>query len=106
MQTSLEFCTIQPFTPVEDAFYGLDDAAHLAGLPRHFVIVCCKHGLVSPRVDAAYGGLYFSVPDIRLLRRIGYLHGECGINLVGIRIILDLTDEIERLRGARVATRP
>lgn len=89
---------IQPFAPNEETLYNLDEAAHLAGLPRQFVIVCWKHGLISPQVDAAYGGLFFDYAGVRALQRIGYLHGECGVNLTGIKIIMELMDEIERLK--------
>ena|SRR5688572_4518575 len=99
MSSTAAFYAIQPFTPQNEVLYNLDEAAHLARLPRHFVVVCWKHGLISPQVDSTYGGLFFDCASIRSLQRIGYLHGECGVNLTGIKIILELMDEVERLRG-------
>ncbi len=99
MTPALEYYAVQTFAPADEGFYSLDEAAHLAGLPRHFVAVCCKHGLATPKVDASYGGLFFNAHDIASLRRIAYLHGERGVNLTGIKIILELMDEIERLQG-------
>jgi hypothetical protein len=100
MRSRVALYAIQPFTPHEGVLYNLDEAAHLARLPRHFVVVCWKHGLISPQVDSTYGGLFFDLASVRGLQRIGYLHGECGINLTGIKIILELMEKIERLRGA------
>jgi DNA-binding transcriptional MerR regulator len=100
MSSMMTMFAVQPFTPDEHAIYNLDEAAHLATLPRHFVLVCCKHGLVAPIVDSAYGGLFFDYPAIRTLQRIGYLRRDCGVNLPGIKIIVELMDEIERLRTA------
>jgi DNA-binding transcriptional MerR regulator len=100
MSTTIAFHAIQPFTPHADVLYNLDEAAHLAGIPRHFLVVCCKHGLVSPHVDSTYGALLFDLDGIRALQRIGYLYCDCGVNLTGIKIIVELMDEMERLRGA------
>lgn len=103
-QPEISVHALQRFSPDPDAVYSLDVAAHLSGMPRHVVIVVCKHGLVSPLVDPDYGGFYFDQPAIRTLKRIQYLHGDCGINWAGIRIILGLMDEVERLRaGGRTA---
>jgi hypothetical protein len=101
MSTNKEvpFYSLQPFVPDPDAIFPLDAAAHLAHQPRHFVLVCCKRGLVSPSIDPDYGGFYFNAADIRTLQRIGYLHEDCGINLAGVHVILQLAGEVERLRG-------
>jgi DNA-binding transcriptional MerR regulator len=95
---------LQRFSPDPDSVYSIDTAAHLSGMPRHLILVSCKHGLVSPLVDPDYGGYYFDQPTIRTLKRINYLYSDCGINVAGIRIILGLMEEVERLRaGDRVA---
>jgi DNA-binding transcriptional MerR regulator len=100
MNSLIAIHALQPFALDQEAVYTLDEAAHLSNLPRHFVVVCWKHGLIAPRVDSAYGGLFFDYAAIRMLQRIGYLHGDCGVNLTGIKIIIELMDEVERLRGA------
>jgi DNA-binding transcriptional MerR regulator len=99
MIPAFEYYAVQTFTPAEEGFYNVDEAAHLAGIPRHFVAVCCKHGLVVPQIDSRYGGLLFDSDDIRTLQRIAYLHEERGVNLTGVQIILELMEEIERLKG-------
>lgn len=100
MNSTVTLFAVQPFAPDEHTLYSLDEAAHLSTLPRHFVLVCCKHGLIAPIVDSAYGGFFFDTPAIRTLQRIGYLRRDCGVNLTGIKIIVELMDEIERLRAA------
>lgn len=91
---------LQRFSPDPEAVFSLDVAAHLSGLPRHDVLVCCKHGLIAPRVDPEFGGFYFDAPTLRTLRHVAYLRVDCGINFAGIRIILGLMEEVERLRAA------
>jgi hypothetical protein len=95
------FYALQEFNPAANAVYPIDAAAHLAHVPRHFVLVCCKYGLVSPRVDPEFGGYFFDQAGIETLQRIGYLHADCGVNMTGIRIILRLIDELERFRAPR-----
>ena len=68
-------------------------------MPRHVVLVCCKHGLVSPIIDPEYGGFFFDATSIRTLQQIQYLRSDCGINFAGIQIILELMNEVERLRA-------
>ena len=67
-------------------------------MPRRLIAVYYKHGLVSPVVDPDCGGFYFNDEGIRALRRIEYLRTTCGLNLGGIKMILDLMNEVERLR--------
>jgi DNA-binding transcriptional MerR regulator len=98
--TALHLNALQRFEPDRDAIYTIDSAAHLAGMPRHQILVCCKHGLVSPLIDQDYGTYLFDTQAIRTLQRIRYLHQECGINLPGIQMILQLMEEVERLRTA------
>ncbi len=91
--------SLQPFAPDPELAYPIETIAHLANVPRHLVLLCCRHGLVAPEVDPEYGGYRFTGDAIRTLRRVDYLHADCGINFPGIRIILGLMDELDRLRG-------
>jgi DNA-binding transcriptional MerR regulator len=90
---------LQRFTPDPDAAYSIETIAHLAGVQRHTVLLCCRHRLISPIQDPDYGGYRFEVGAIQTLQRVEYLYRECGINFVGIRIILGLMDEVEHLRA-------
>jgi DNA-binding transcriptional MerR regulator len=90
--------TLQLFEPDAQAVYTLEQAARLTQLPRRLIAVYFKHGLVSPVMDPACGGWYFNDEAIRILRRIDYLRTACGINLAGIKLMMDLARQVERLR--------
>lgn len=91
---------LERFTPDPKAVYPIDTIAHLAGVPRHTVLLCCRHHLIAPQEDPEYGGYQFDAGIIQTLQRVEYLHRECEINFAGIRIILGLMDEVERLRAS------
>jgi len=88
---------IQVFEPDPGAIYTIDIAAELGHVSRRTILLYCRQGLISPFVDPERGGYYFNDEAIRLLRRIDYLHNVCGINLVGTKLILDLTNKVKRL---------
>jgi MerR family transcriptional regulator, heat shock protein HspR len=87
------------FEPPPNAVYTIDFAARLADLPRRTVLVCCKYGLVAPIADNAAGGYYFNSDAIYVLRRVAVLRDVCCDDLAGIKIILDLTNALERLQA-------
>jgi len=90
--------TLQLFEPDARAVYTLEATASLTRLPRRLIAVYFKHGLVSPVMDPACSGWYFNDEAIRILRRIEYLRTACGLNMVGIKLIMDLAREVEGLR--------
>jgi DNA-binding transcriptional MerR regulator len=90
---------LQLFEPDARALYTIEAAASLSQLPRRLIAVYCKYGLVSSVMDPACSGWCFNDEAIRILRRIEYLRSACGLNLVGIRLIIDLAREVEELRG-------
>jgi DNA-binding transcriptional MerR regulator len=90
---------LQLFDPPADAVYTIEAAAQLAGVPRRTILVYCKHRLLSPLLDARVQGYSFDGDGIRSLRRIEALRTVCGDDFAGIRIILDLTKELERLQA-------
>src|SRR5688572_630109 len=51
--------TVQPFAPAPDEAYPIDTIAHLADVPRHVVLLCCRHRVIEPQVDPEYGGYRF-----------------------------------------------
>jgi DNA-binding transcriptional MerR regulator len=89
--------TLQLFDPADDAVYTIEAAAHLAGIPRRTILVYCKHHLLSPVIDAETEGYSFDRDGIRSLRRIEALRAFCGDNFASIKVILDMTRELERL---------
>jgi DNA-binding transcriptional MerR regulator len=89
---------LQPFQPDASSVYPIETVATLVQVPRRHIVVYFKHGLVSPVIDPAYGGWWFDEEAIRTLRRIEYLRVDCGINLTGVKLIMDLSREVDLLR--------
>ncbi|MBP2707283.1 helix-turn-helix transcriptional regulator [Microbispora sp. RL4-1S] len=88
-----KFFDISDDTPV----YVISVAAQLSGLHPQTLRQYDRLGLVSPGRTAGRGRLY-STRDIVLLREVQRLSQEHGINLAGIKRILELETENIRLR--------
>lgn len=84
--------------------YVISVAAELSGLHPQTLRTYDRMGLVSPGRTSGRGRRY-SMRDIVLLREIQRLSQEEGINLAGIRQILDLQRETEALRAEVVRLR-
>jgi MerR family transcriptional regulator, heat shock protein HspR len=85
------------FSPGEDLpVYVISVAAELAGLHAQTLRTYDRLGLVVPG-RAPGGGRRYSARDIALLRDVQRMSTE-GVNLEGIRRVLDLEDEVGRLR--------
>ena len=69
--------------------YVISIAAKLADLPSWTLRVLDKEGIVKPRRTAKDRRLY-SDRDISLLARIRYLTEERGVNMNGVRLILEM----------------
>jgi MerR family transcriptional regulator, heat shock protein HspR len=83
--------------------FAISVAADRADLPIQNLRVYERRGLLEPARTAGGTRLY-SEADIVILRRIGQLLGE-GLNLAGIRQVLELETEIARLRASLDAAR-
>lgn len=79
--------------------YVISVAANLSGMHPQTLRGYEKVGLVTPRRTAG-GGRRYSMRDILALREIQRLSQEEGINLSGIKRILDLERELEQARMA------
>lgn len=79
--------------------YVISVAANLSGMHPQTLRGYEKVGLVTPRRTAG-GGRRYSMRDILALREIQRLSQEEGINLSGIKRILDLERELEQTRLA------
>lgn len=90
---------IQLFEPQRDEVYTIEATSRLVSSSRHAILVYCKHHLVSPANGTADHGYYFDRDAIYTLRRIEALRTVCGKDLAGIKIILELTAALERLRS-------
>ena len=90
--------TLQLFEPDPRTTYTIEAAAQIAQVPRRLIAIYCKLRMVSPVANSARGAFYFNDEGIRVLRQIEYLRAVRGINLDGVKMILDLKDEVEHLR--------
>ncbi|GAA1999713.1 heat shock protein transcriptional repressor HspR [Brevibacterium samyangense] len=79
------------------AVYVISVAAELAGMHPQTLRQYDRMGLVSPRRTSGRGRRY-SADDIAKLRLIQQLSQEDGINLTGIKQILELREQVEGLR--------
>ncbi|MDQ3985493.1 MAG: MerR family transcriptional regulator [Actinomycetota bacterium] len=80
----------------QQAIYVISVAAELAGVHPQTLRVYERKGLLSPQRTAGNTRRY-SEKDISLLRRIQELTQE-GVNLAGVMRVLELEDELDRLR--------
>ncbi len=76
-------------------------AAELAGMHAQTLRQYDRLGLVSPGRTSG-GGRRYSPRDVALLREVQRLSQEDGVNLAGIKRIIDLESQVEALQ-ARVA---
>jgi len=89
---------IQLFEPPLGALYTIDATSRIVDIPRRTILIYCKHHLLCPATSMA-DGYYFNGNAIQTLRRIETLRTVCGDDFAGIKIILDLTAALERLRS-------
>jgi DNA-binding transcriptional MerR regulator len=90
---------LELFQPKPNVLYSLDAAAHLAGVPRRSILIYYRAGLVRPVVQPPYGVVEFTEEAIHTLRQIEYLRIVHGLDLVTLKTMFDLLDEVERLRA-------
>jgi MerR family transcriptional regulator/heat shock protein HspR len=76
-------------------------AAELAGMHAQTLRTYDRLGLVSPQRSSG-GGRRYSQHDVDLLREVQRLSQNEGVNLAGIKRIIELTNQVEALR-ARLA---
>jgi MerR family transcriptional regulator/heat shock protein HspR len=87
-----------PFQISDDTpVYVISVAAQLSGMHPQTLRAYDRLGLVSPGRSAGRGRRY-SLRDILVLREVQRLSQEDGVNLSGIKRILELEDELERSR--------
>jgi MerR family transcriptional regulator, heat shock protein HspR len=82
----------------ERAVYIISVAAELAGVHPQTLRIYERKGLVAPKRTSGNTRRY-SDRDIRLLRRIQDLTQEGGINLAGVKKIIELQAQLDALRA-------
>lgn len=83
----------------QHALYAISVAAELSGTGIQNLRVYERRGLVDPERTAG-GTRRYSEEDVERLVRIRELL-DAGLNLAGIERVLELEDEVARLRTAR-----
>jgi MerR family transcriptional regulator, heat shock protein HspR len=73
-------------------------AAELAGMHAQTLRQYDRLGLVNPSRTAG-GGRRYSARDVALLREVQRLSQEEGVNLAGIKRIIELEQQVEQLQG-------
>ncbi|MGH3794744.1 MAG: heat shock protein transcriptional repressor HspR [Candidatus Dormibacteria bacterium] len=84
-------------TPV----FVISVAAQLAGLHAQTLRSYDRMGLVSPGRSPG-GGRRYSARDIALLQEVQRLSHDHGVNLAGVKRIIELENEVEALRSRLV----
>ena len=77
--------------------YVISVAAELAGVHPQTLRIYERRGLLDPARTGG-GSRRYSQRDIERLRRIHRLT-EAGLNLAGVKAVMELEDEVARLRG-------
>jgi MerR family transcriptional regulator/heat shock protein HspR len=85
------------------AVFVISVAAELAGVHPQTLRIYERKGLVDPARTGG-GNRRYSEADIERLRRIQDLTTE-GLNLAGVKRVIELEAELDRLRGALEQTR-
>jgi len=77
--------------------YSFEKVVTITGVDRTTIIEYCETGLLPIAVEQVER-MEFDDQLINLIRRVETLRTVHGINYAGIQMILDLTDEVEKLR--------
>ena len=71
----------------------------MAGVPRRVLLLYCRAGLLQPVSLPPYGAMAFSDEAIHAVRRIEQVRAVHGLDVVLIKTIFDLSDEVDCLRA-------
>ncbi len=82
----------------ESRTFLISVAAELAGMHAQTLRTYDRLGLVSPRRTSG-GGRRYSQHDVDLLRQVQRLSQDDGVNLAGIKRIIELTNQVEALQA-------
>src|ERR1700723_2017515 len=82
----------------ESRTFLISVAAELAGMHAQTLRTYDRLGLVTPRRTSG-GGRRYSEHDVDLLREVQRLSQDEGVNLAGIKRIIELTNQVEALQS-------
>ncbi len=78
-------------------YFVISVAAQLSGMHAQTLRTYDRLGLVTPERTAG-GGRRYSEHDVELLREVQRLSQDEGVNLAGIKRIIELTNQVEALQ--------
>ena len=84
--------------PEANVLYSIERAAQFTGMPRRHIVLYARRGFVTPAIDPAETGWYFTAETIRTLRRLEMLRAMHSLDWPGMKLVLGLMTEVERLR--------
>ena len=84
--------------PDDTRTFLISVAAELAGMHAQTLRTYDRLGLVTPRRTSG-GGRRYSQHDVDLLREVQRLSQDEGVNLAGIKRIIELTTQVEALQS-------
>lgn len=82
----------------DDSVLVISVAAELSGLHAQTLRTYDRLGIVMPARTTG-GGRRYSLRDVALLREVQRLSQDEGVNLAGVKRIIDLTNQVDALRG-------
>jgi DNA-binding transcriptional MerR regulator len=74
----------------EQATYTLERVAEITGVSSQTILYYQEHGLLR--------SLEYDDEAVHTLRRIDYLSTICEVNLTGVKLMLDLLEQVELLQ--------
>lgn len=93
-----EHLSLELYEPNPAEVYTLEQVVRFTHLPRRQIVLFCRHGLVAPVMAPDGGGWTFNDEGIRRLRRLAELRAAYQLNLRALRLVVELLDQVERLR--------
>lgn len=84
---------------VEVTHLAIETVAEITRTSRHLIVVYCRHGLIRPVANPDESGWIFDEEVIHRLRRIESLRTQYGMNLAGVRLMLELSNDLDELRN-------
>lgn len=87
-----------PGSAARTEYFLISVAAQLAGMHAQTLRTYDRLGLVTPQRTSG-GGRRYSTRDVELLREVQRLSQDEGVNLAGIKRIIELTNQVESLQN-------
>lgn len=81
--------------PDNETVYSLEVLTRISGVDAETILHYQEQGFIRTLPQSAN---QFDDEALRTLRRIEHLRETCGVNDAGLRLILELLDEVERLK--------